>query len=174
MHANSKLLFARYARPYFKPNLRVLEIGPDGGPSTYQAMVADNSVIWDTIDITNHPSLTYCSHTSEYSFPIPDGSYDIVLSGQVMEHVRKIRGWMQEISRVTKPGGLVITINPLSWPYHEFPVDCWRVYPEGMRALYDDSSLEVLTSVCESLEEPGRGRRIPGRSLEIRPDATGQ
>src|SRR5690606_29497337 len=43
-------------------------------------------------------------------------------------------------------------INPISWHYHEAPVDCWRIYPEGMRALCDDAGLEVLLSTWESVE----------------------
>jgi hypothetical protein len=46
----------------------------------------------------------------------------------------------------------VITINPVSWHYHEAPVDCWRIYPEGMKALADDAGLEVLLSTWESVE----------------------
>jgi SAM-dependent methyltransferase len=167
MHKNSKLLFEKYALPYFKPNMRVLEIGPSY-PSTYQKLVGDPSITWETIDLFDDPRLTHRA-TSEYSFPLADNTYDVVLSGQVMEHVRKIWRWMPELSRVAKPGGLVITINPVSWPYHEHPHDCWRAFPEGMRALYEDSSLEVIESVFDSLEVNGGAERIPGRSKEFQP-----
>ena len=106
--------------------MRVLEIGPDKFPSTYCSLVADRSITWDTLDLWQDARLTY-SATSEYSFPAPSDTYDIVLSGQVIEHVRKIWLWIKELTRVCKVGGLVITINPVSWPYHEHPIDCWRV-----------------------------------------------
>lgn len=99
----------------------------------------------ETVDLFPEPRLTYVA-TDEYAFPIPDESYDLVLSGQVFEHVRKIWVWMKELSRVCKAGGTVITINPVSWPYQEAPIDCWRAYPEGMCALYDDASLDVSLS----------------------------
>jgi len=73
---------------------------------------------------------------------------------------------MKEVARVCKPRGLVITVNPVSWPYHEAPYDCWRIYPEGMRALYEETGLRVLMSCFDSLEEPGYRRYIPGESLE--------
>jgi len=83
--------------------------------------------------------------------------------------VAKIWRWMPELARVTKPGGLVITISPTSWPYHEAPIDCWRMYPEGMKALCDDAGLVVEKSFYESLELPDSIRSIPGRSPEWQP-----
>ena len=165
MHTNSKLLFEKHALPYFTAGMRILEIGPDTSPSNYQKLVTAPVASWDTVDFPRDFATTY-TLSEEYHFPIDSESYDLVLSGQVIEHVRKIWVWLQEVARVVKPGGLVITINPVSWPYHEAPVDCWRIYPEGMRALYDDAGLDVIASVCESLEAIDYNRVIPGRSQE--------
>jgi SAM-dependent methyltransferase len=90
--------------------------------------------------------------TSPCTFPIPDASYDIVLSGQVIEHVGPIWDWMKELARVCRPGGLIITINPVSWHFHEAPIDCWRIYPAGMTALSEAAGLDVVLSTWESLE----------------------
>jgi SAM-dependent methyltransferase len=165
VHANSKLLFQKYATEYFSPGARVLEIGPDGFPSAYRSLVDRGGLTWETLDVFKDARLTYVA-SSEYSFPIEDGRFDVVVSGQVIEHVRKIWRWMGEVSRVCKVGGVVITINPVSWPYHEAPVDCWRAYPEGVKALYEDASLEVLLSKWESLEASGFRRYTPGASPE--------
>jgi len=165
MHRNSKLLFAKYALPLFTSNARVLEIGPDGFPSTYRKMVPIDKLVWDTLDIYSSPSLTY-PKSALYNFPIANDTYDIVLSGQVIEHVERIWRWLPELARVTKPGGLVITINPVSWPYHEAPLDCWRIFPAGMRALCEDSGLTVELCHFESLELPHFRRALPGRSPE--------
>jgi SAM-dependent methyltransferase len=168
MHTNSKLLFQKYAAELLPLGGRVLEIGPDGFPSSYQALSADRSLTWDTLDIYQDTRLTYTAK-SEYSFPIPDNTYDVVLSGQVVEHVRKIWLWVRELARVCKSGGVVITINPVSWPYHEVPIDCWRAFPEGMRALYEEAALEVILSEWESLEAREYRRHVPGRSREWQP-----
>ena len=48
----------------------------------------------------------------------------------------------------------MITIAPVSWPYHEDPVDCWRIYPDGLRALYDEVGLRTELALCEGLEPP--------------------
>ena len=62
---------------------------------------------------------------------------------------------------MTKPGGHVVTIAPVSWEYHEDPVDCWRIYPEGMKALCEDAGLKVITCEWETLGVP-RLRKIGG------------
>lgn len=151
VHLNSELLFRKYVLPHLADGIRVLEVGPDGAPSTYQRIAANANLHWHTVDIGDWPSLTHRA-TSEYSFPIADGAYDVVVSGQVVEHVRMVWRWMRELARITRPGGIVATIGPLNWPYHEAPVDCWRIYPEGMRALYEDAGLDVLHASWESLE----------------------
>jgi SAM-dependent methyltransferase len=168
VHTNSRLLFEKHALGYFQPSSRVLEVGPDGFPSSYRSTIERRNgslAAWDTLDIYQEPKLTFVAK-SEYSFPVPDDTYDVVLSGQVVEHVRKPWVWIKEVARVCKPGGLVITIIPVSWPYHEAPIDCWRAFPEGMKALYDEASLEVILSTWESLELAGYRRYKPGASIE--------
>lgn len=183
MHRNTMLLFDKYARGYFRPGVRVLEIGPDFDSwavkklngnciSTFACLAGADAECWDTVDIYRSPRLTYTA-TSEYTFPIEDNRYDLVLSANVMEHVRKPWVWIRELARVCKPGGHVITIVPASWPYHEAPYDCWRAYPEGMKALYSDARLTVVTAACEALGDPHLKRHIPGRSQgNVRDDSS--
>ncbi|MFM6527497.1 MAG: hypothetical protein ACKPIB_04265, partial [Dolichospermum sp.] len=45
-------------------------------------------------------------------------------------------------------------------------IDCWRAYPEGMKALYEEAKLDVIMSTWESLESPHYSRYIPGQSRE--------
>lgn len=160
---NSKLLFEKYATSHFKDGMKVLEIGPDASPSTYRTMISTDNILWDTLDINPAVNPTFFAR-SEYSFDLPSDTYDIVLSGQVIEHVRKVWVWIKEVSRVCKPGGVVITVNPVSWPYHEAPIDCWRIYPEGMKALYEEAGLRVLMSHYSSLELADYGNRYAGRT----------
>jgi len=163
MHGNTMLLFHRYAKPYFRPNSHVLEVGPGRPPSEIQLAVGDTSIRWETAGMESTFALTYLG--SEYSYPVESDIADVVIATNVMEHVRKPWVWIRELGRICKPGGYVITINPVSWPYHEYPIDCWRAYPEGMKALYEDAHLQVVSSCCESLEDAHLRRHIPGRSL---------
>jgi SAM-dependent methyltransferase len=167
VHLNSRLLFERYAAPHVGPSARVLEIGPDGFPSTLQRMFDPAIPRWDTLDLYQDERLTFTAAT-ENTFPVADELYDIVVSANVLEHVRRPSRWIAEAARVCRPGGLIVTVTPVSWPYHEAPIDCWRLYPEGLRALYEDAGLEVMVCKFESIEAPWIRRKVPGRSIDAR------
>lgn len=167
MHLNSQRAFQRYAIPYLRSGQVVLEVGPDGDPSTYRQEADHLELNWQTADLatellpvssTFRPAVrpTHAMR-NEYEIPLPDGAVDVVLAGQVIEHVRKVWTWMRELARVVRPGGHVIIISPISWPFHEAPIDCWRIYPDGMRALCVEASLSV--DLCEQVAlEPQRSR----------------
>jgi SAM-dependent methyltransferase len=167
VHLNSQLAFRRHAIPYLSDGQVVLEIGPDGDPSTYRREVSHLRLDWQTADLTDdllpatnafRPATrpTYPMR-DEYSIPIPDASVDAVVAGNVIEHVRKVWVWMEELARIARPGGRVIIVNPISWPHHAAPYDCWRIYPDGMRALCSHAGLAV--ELCEQVSlEPRRSR----------------
>lgn len=170
MHLNSKLLFEKYAQPFFKNNMKILEIGPNAVPSTYEKVIDNDTIAWETLDIAKSKKATYITE-NEYKFPIPDNTFDIVFSGQVIEHVKKIWVWIKELARVCKMGGRVITIAPVSWTFHEAPVDCWRIYPEGMKALYEEAGFKIDLCKFETLETYRHRRVIPGIGAPINESA---
>jgi SAM-dependent methyltransferase len=176
MHLNSELLFRKYALTYFKDNYKVLEIGPAGLPSDYQKIVNNDSITWHGLDIYTDfigeafKNENFILSKNAYSFPISENTYDIVLSGQVICNVAKVWRWMEELSRIVKPGGYIITIAPVSWPNNLSPIDCWRVYPDGLNALYEDFNLNTIISLFDSLElehfgYPKSWQKIPNFTL---------
>jgi len=159
MHLNCDLLFKKYALSHFKDNCRVLEIGPDIIPSSMSLMVNNPSIVWETLNLEAGEATSRALNSQltilaehEYDYPILDNTYDIVISANVMEHVKKFWKWFEELKRIVKPGGLIITIVPVSWPHHPAPVDCWRIYPDGIQALYDDIGLIDVFTTFESIE----------------------
>lgn len=79
-----------------------------------------------------------------YRFPLAAESFDLVISGQAFEHVEFPWLTMREIARVLKGGGSAIVIAPSSGPEHRYPQDCWRFYPDGMRAFARWAGLECI------------------------------
>lgn len=70
---------------------------------------------------------------------------DVLISGQAFEHIEYFWITMLEISRVLKPDGICCIIAPSSGPEHRYPVDCWRFYPDGFRALALFAKLDVIS-----------------------------
>jgi len=66
---------------------------------------------------------------------VPNNFADVVISGQAFEHIEFPWLTIKEIYRVLKSGGICCIIAPSSGPEHKYPYDCWRFYPDGMRAL---------------------------------------
>ena len=51
-------------------------------------------------------------HADCLSMPIKDKTIDVIISNQVIEHIRQYNEYLLEIKRVLKPGGLLILSTP--------------------------------------------------------------
>lgn len=148
MHNNSLQLFKQYALPYFKPGMRVLEVGPE---EHFQYLALLPGVDYSYCDISNtgtRPGMLRMLHDNRID--CPDASFDIVFSGQVLEHVRQPWLWLPELARISRQ--FVITISPISYPEHRAPYDCWRVYPDGIRSLFTHADLLPVVVEARSLD----------------------
>jgi SAM-dependent methyltransferase len=68
--------------------------------------------------------------------PVEDGTFDLVLCTQVLEHCDDPVQAVRELRRVTAPGGRVLaSTHGVQW-YHPSPVDYWRWTHEGLRRLF--------------------------------------
>ncbi len=183
MHLNGTLLFKKYALPYFKDNMKVLEIAPFGTPSFYMEIVNNHNIQWFTLDIsekfigTQNQNPYFILAKEPYRYPIEDQSFDIIISDQVIAHVNLFWVWMQELKRILKKEGHIITIASLSYPACPSPVDCWRIHADGMNALNEFLNLKTLLVKTESLElqyfgYPEKYNKIPNFRVQSESIAT--
>jgi len=85
---------------------------------------------------------------------IKAGSAYVIISGQTFEHTEFFWLTIREIARALKVGGLLCLIAPSAGDEHRYPVDCWRVYPDGLRALARYGGLEVLEAWTQWEDRP--------------------
>jgi SAM-dependent methyltransferase len=67
--------------------------------------------------------------------PLPDASFDVAVTSSCFEHSEFIWLTYLENLRILKPPGLLYLNVPSNGPFHRYPVDCWRFYPDSGVAL---------------------------------------
>ena len=82
--------------------------------------------------------------------PFQAASFDTVLCNEVLEHVPQPARLMIEVTRVLKPGGILMLTTPQTWGLHHEPYDYYRYTKYGLRYLAEQAELEVIEIVPTS------------------------
>ena len=136
-----------YLGDYKEKKLRILEIGSFCGSAPEKDLVFRRffrNPNWEFIgmDIVSGPNVDVVSEEM-YHYPFADNSFDVVISGSTFEHVKDIYKVTKEMERITS--NLVCIAVPNTAPYHCHPVDCWRIFPDGLNFLLTEiARMEVL------------------------------
>jgi SAM-dependent methyltransferase len=75
-------------------------------------------------------------HGSVDAIPVEDGSFDVVLCLQVLEHVPDPAAAVRELRRVVRSGGRVLASTHGVYPFHPNPDDLWRWTQQGLERLF--------------------------------------
>lgn len=120
----------------------VLDVG--GGQAPWKKLM-HRDASYAMIDIPSGFDMSHerCAFFDGEQFPIALESCDIVISIEVIEHVRNTGYFFDEIFRVLKPGGRLIATTPWSARLHYEPFDYQRVSPHGLKARLEDSGFVV-------------------------------
>ena len=128
---------------------------------TYHSFFNDKSFKYVGLDMVEGPNVDIPVKRSYKWDEVSDDFCDILISGQVFEHIEFPWITMMEIVRVVKPNGLICIIAPNGLGMHRAPVDCWRYYSDGMIALAKWTGLEIL-HVSTNLAPQGSGEQWYG------------
>jgi SAM-dependent methyltransferase len=79
--------------------------------------------------------------------PVPSDAYDMVMSSQVLEHVREPERALAEMWRVLRPAGTLILTVPFLSRLHEEPFDFYRFTTYGLRFLLERARFEIVEIV---------------------------
>lgn len=92
--------------------------------------------------------------------PYPDGSFNIVICTEVLEHVKEPEKLLNEIKRVLKTEGQVFLTMPFVWNEHEVPYDFNRFTRYEHKVIFEKSGLTI-----KSLEETTGVFRVCGQLI---------
>lgn len=120
---------------------KTLDIGSYDKNGTYKPLFTN----YTGLDIESGPNVDIVS--PHYTFPVEDNSYQLTLCGQTLEHTPDMLRLVKEIYRVTSE--TTILNAPMHFPkVHRYPVDCWRIFPDGMTFLLQEAgytNIQVYT-----------------------------
>lgn len=97
-------------------------------------------------DVQAGPGVDLVCDTAKLPAELGEGTADVVITTEMLEHAEDWRAAMTGIAHVLAPGGLlVLTTRSAGFPYHPHPGDFWRFSVDHMDAICEALSLEVVT-----------------------------
>lgn len=82
--------------------------------------------------------------------------HDVLISGQVMEHVKKPWEWLDSLKEYFTQ--YICIIAPNTWQEHRYPIDTYRYYPDGMRDLFEYAGIDILEIFKNNKDTIGIGK----------------
>ena len=150
MHANSLKLMTRFRDKHLH-NMKgcsVLDVGSRDINGSYRSIFDEfNYIGMDLIDGPNVDIVGYSNIKH---------SYDVVISGQVMEHIKRPWEWLLQIKQYCDV--VMCIIAPNTYKEHRYPVDCYRFFPDGIRALFEYADIKTIEAYIDGEDTVGVGR----------------
>jgi SAM-dependent methyltransferase len=147
-HAQMGLCIERYMKK--DQHYRVLDFGSATSKEqklTHRSLLEDYDTDYVGTDVRKRNNVDVVMR-QPYRIPLKSNSFDVVLSGQVFEHVPFFWASLLEIARVMKPRGYFFVTQP-SRGHEHGAYDCWRVYPDGMRAMAAWARLDLIEAFTD-------------------------
>jgi SAM-dependent methyltransferase len=125
---------------------RVIEVGSyDTNGSLRPLVESYHPSEYIGLDIAEGPGVDVIGKAEDMLDRFGKESFDIVISTELLEHIRDWREGIHNIKNICKPGGIIlITTRSFGYPYHEHPYDFWRYELEDMKHIFSDCSIEKL------------------------------
>lgn len=123
----------------------VYDIGSQNFNGTYRELLEKRNWKYVGLDICEGPNVdAVILENGPWFHELISAPADLVVSGQCLEHTKRPWQWIINAKELLAENGTLIIIAPSMWPEHRYPVDCWRILPDGMRALADWANLDCL------------------------------
>jgi len=157
MHQSSidkmKYFRDKYLHDKHSEQLIILDLGSQNIGGSYKPIFDCENWRYVGVDLAEGENVDIVLKDAYQWNEIQSNSVDVLISGQTLEHIEYFWITIMEIVRVLKPNGFCCMVAPSSGYEHRYPVDCWRVYPDGMRAIAQFAKLEVLEAFTQWEDE---------------------
>ncbi|HOZ56497.1 MAG: bifunctional 3-demethylubiquinone-9 3-methyltransferase/ 2-octaprenyl-6-hydroxy phenol methylase [Parcubacteria group bacterium ADurb.Bin316] len=135
-------------------NKRVLEVGAYNVNGSLRSIISKyHPIEYLGIDIIGGPGVDVICGIEEAVNRFGKDSFDLVVSNELLEHVKDWRLGISNIKNLVKPGGKVlITTRSYGFAYHGYPCDYWRYEIDDMKNIFSD--FEIIKLERDS-QDPG-------------------
>jgi SAM-dependent methyltransferase len=140
MHKESYELMSGFVQKNLDPNKKidVLDIGSYDVNGSYRKLFTNSNWNYFGFDIAAGPNVDLTPRSID-DWDL-NRKFDVVISGNCLEHVEAPWKWVAEVEKIIKKDGLLCITVPFSIGEHKFPLDCWRILPDGFHFLLEKSS----------------------------------
>lgn len=138
-----------------KKSLKILDVGsqtvPEDVMGSYKRFFENKEADWNYMgcDMVAGNNVDIVLKNVYNWREIKTNSFDVVISGQALEHIEYFWLTFFEIKRVLKHGGISCVIVPSAGYEHKYPLDCYRYYPDGLAAIAKYAGFEVLETYTQ-------------------------
>jgi SAM-dependent methyltransferase len=165
---NCELFVSEFLTPFRGKPLAIADIGSRcyNKQETYRTLLDDPAWAYTGIDIEAGGNVDLVLDVTPHGTwrGMWEDVYDVVISGQMLEHCWKPWETIQEMARILKPGGLMWITAPNTSPYHAHPTDNWRFWEAGFLALFAEAKLEPVRAWHQERDTIGIARKPDRRS----------
>jgi SAM-dependent methyltransferase len=141
MHQSSYNKMTELLKQFVAPGKKVLDVGATKTMWNYGEAVKENGNVYKTLDWGANADYEVNSYDWNH---IPKQEFDVVISGQALEHDKYFWKTLENIKSILKSGDLVIIILPSCGAIHRYPVDCWRFYPDCAESFSEILDAKIL------------------------------
>jgi len=167
MHASSMANMQKFVEKYISPDvnmtIKIADIGSQmipGQGQSYKTLFARSNMQYVGVDVVAGENVDIHLKNPYLWNEIKSEYFDVVISGQALEHVEYVWVTILEIARVLKGGGLLCIVVPSAGPKHSYPVDCYRYFDDGLRALAKWARLDVLEVYTQNKDSTDPNKNI--------------
>jgi SAM-dependent methyltransferase len=125
---------------------RVIEIGSyDVNGSLRSIIESLEPAEYIGVDIVEGPCVDEVCSAEDVLERFGSESFDVVISTEVMEHVKDWQKVISNIKKICKENGIIfITTRSYGFPYHPTPTDYWRFEKKDMQTIFSDCEILKL------------------------------
>lgn len=146
MHKSSLLRMESFIFNYIVggEGKKVLDVGSYDVNGCYKNLFSGIEIEYVGLDIEDGPNVDVVMDEIYNWDSLQDEEFDYIISGQAFEHIEYPWLTMKEIYKKLKQDGIVCIIAPNGLFEHKYPIDCYRYYADGMRAMAEFAGLKVI------------------------------